>query len=322
MARLVLNRDGGKTDEFGHLLGLSRFLMGEVIEGLVVSAQASPNMTVQVSSGSAKIPYGTGGTRYDYWVASDAVEPVTIATADPANPRIDYIIATVIRTVVPNTTVTNNSNNMLRFISVAGTPAAAPTAPNAAAMQAAAGTGNPYIILRRINVGAGITQVTSAQIGLDLRTMTYSSRAAIADGQITTDMLAPLAVTNAKIANTAVKSQNIDFTTFGTGNYSLEEKNTGFRWIDGKAIFRKTVNIGSLPNATFKEVAHGVVGIDRIINLEASYSSGVDFFSSNTTRDSIASQIGTWANRTNIAVWAGNNRTPYSGYVTIEYTKL
>lgn len=214
MTRLVLNRDGGKTDEFGHILGLSRFMQGEVIEGLEVTAQSSPNMTVKVSAGSAKIPYGTGGTRYDYWVANDADYNVTIATADPANPRIDYVIGVVDRTVTPSTGVTNNSNNMFKIIAVAGTPAASPSVPTGTQLQTAAGTGNPYIILRRVNVGAGITQITAAQIGTDMRQFTYAGRLT-ADGLINTALIADLAVTNQKIANNTVQKGNIDWTTSG-----------------------------------------------------------------------------------------------------------
>lgn len=38
----------------------------------------------------------------------------------------------------------------------------------------------------------------------------------------------------------AVKAENIDFTTLLFGNYSLEEQDTGFTWVDGKHIYKKT----------------------------------------------------------------------------------
>ena len=37
MTRLVFNRDGGKTDEYGHMIGFSWHIQGDVIGGLVVT---------------------------------------------------------------------------------------------------------------------------------------------------------------------------------------------------------------------------------------------------------------------------------------------
>lgn len=40
-----------------------------------------------------------------------------------------------------------------------------------------------------------------------------------------------------------ITSAMIDFTTFGDGNYSTSETNTGFKWIDGKAIYKQTFSV-------------------------------------------------------------------------------
>lgn len=56
---------------------------------------------------------------------------------------------------------------------------------------------------------------------------------ATAVAPITTGMIADGAVTAAK-------------TAFG-GNYSTSEVNTGFTWVDGKPIYKKTVSMGALP---------------------------------------------------------------------------
>lgn len=40
--------------------------------------------------------------------------------------------------------------------------------------------------------------------------------------------------------------------------YSTTEQLTGDVWIDGKPKYRKTINIGALPNNTTKTVAHYV----------------------------------------------------------------
>lgn len=175
MSKLVFNRDGGKTDEFGHLLGLSRFLIGDVINGLAVSANGSPNMTVNVATGSAGIDVGSAGTAYKYFVGLDAIESVAITTANPSNPRNDLIVMYVDVAVTASQSYTNNSNNMLKLVAVAGTPAASPADPSIANIQAAIGAANPYIILARVVVGAGVTQINSGNI-TDLRAICVPRR--------------------------------------------------------------------------------------------------------------------------------------------------
>jgi len=58
---------------------------------------------------------------------------------------------------------------------------------------------------------------------------------------------------------------NIDWNTF--------EADTGQKWIDGKAIFQKTIETGQLPDGPVldvKSVAHGISGIDALIDVYGS----------------------------------------------------
>ena len=175
MSKLVFNRDGGKTDEFGHLLVTTRQTTGEVVEGLTVAANGSPNMSVNVAYGTAKVPTGSAGTAYAYHVALDGTENITITTANGSNPRNDLIVLYVDKSVTPSQSYTNNSNNVLKVVAVAGTPASTPADPNTAAIQSVIGAANPYIILARVVVGAGVTQINSGNI-TDLRSMvTFNS---------------------------------------------------------------------------------------------------------------------------------------------------
>ena len=52
-----------------------------------------------------------------------------------------------------------------------------------------------------------------------------------------------------------------------SNSYSTDEVKTGGKWIDGKPIYRKVVNFGALPNATTKNVAHGVNNIGDITHI-------------------------------------------------------
>lgn len=225
MSKLVFNRDGGKTDEFGHLIALMRFMQGEVIEGLQVAANGAPNMSVNVPYGIAAIPTGSGATGYRYFVGLDATENVAIPTANGSNPRNDLIVLWVDKSVTPSQSFTNNSNNMLKISVVSGAPATTPADPSTAAIQAAIGAANPYIILARVVTGAGVTQINNGNI-TDLRNLTSVSRlltnqivtAYVNDLAITSAKLADSAVTTAKVNNLAITKGKIDFGTFVTRN--------------------------------------------------------------------------------------------------------
>jgi hypothetical protein len=177
MSLLVLNRNNGSADEYGHLLALTRFASGGgVIEGLAVIPKTSPNMSVTVGPGTAIIPTGTYPSSYGYDVAIDtasgspAGESVTIATASSSNPRIDSIVLYVDLSVTASSGTPNNPNNMLKLASVAGTPNASPVAPTNSAIQTAIGASNPFLRLGNVTVGTSVTSISGGI--LDVRSMT------------------------------------------------------------------------------------------------------------------------------------------------------
>ena len=136
-------------------------------------------------------------------------------------------------------------------------------------------------------------------------------------------------VTTARIANGAVTGLKIaDRTITATkmvssfSDYSTTEQNTGRLWIDGKTIYRKQVNLGTLTNTTPKSVAHGISNLSTIVSLTGFATNGTVFLPLPLARyNNFASQIGLFANKTDIVVEPGNDRTAYTGYVVIEYTK-
>jgi hypothetical protein len=64
-------------------------------------------------------------------------------------------------------------------------------------------------------------------------------------------------------------------------DYNLVETDTNTRWINGKPIYRKVVLFGSLVNSTAKTVAHGITGIERVINYQMTYTLSGNFFALN-----------------------------------------
>ena len=51
-------------------------------------------------------------------------------------------------------------------------------------------------------------------------------------------------------------------------DYSTSEQDTGCKWIDGKPIYKKTVDYGALPNNTIKYVNHGIANMARAVKIE------------------------------------------------------
>jgi len=107
-------------------------------------------------------------------------------------------------------------------------------------------------------------------------------------------------------------------------NYSTTETKIG-TWIDGKPLYRKVVNFGTLPNSTTKTVAHSISNIDSIAfvkGMAKATSTGNCWPLPFLFEGSQSSyNIRTFVNNTNIEMWCDNDRSNYTAYITIEYTK-
>lgn len=103
--------------------------------------------------------------------------------------------------------------------------------------------------------------------------------------------------------------------------YSTNEQLIG-KWVNGEDLYQKTVNCGNLPNATSKTVAHGISNLDRIISAEGFAKSSTNQtpipFVNNTT---VGSQVVLIVDNTNITLRTSDDRSPYTGYITLRYTK-
>lgn len=106
-----------------------------------------------------------------------------------------------------------------------------------------------------------------------------------------------------------------------TVNYSTTEQLTGQKWIDGKDIYSKTVNLGTLPNDTVKTVSadispNTVVKIEAFcvdanstlpIPRTASGNNSIDIYYTYSTNS--------------IVVTTEKDMSTHTGYVTLYYTK-
>lgn len=132
---------------------------GVIANSMAVTAQASPNMTVNVASGWCAVVNtysSTGGVYVGY---NDATYVATISTADTVNPRIDLIVATV------NDQGYSGTTNNIVFQVVTGVPAASPVVPS---------TPSNSVALAQVAVAANATTVTTANI-IDVRVPAISN---------------------------------------------------------------------------------------------------------------------------------------------------
>lgn len=164
-----------------------------------LKVSAGSGMNVTIATGAGIIGNGTlSGVRF----AIDSPVTVAVSAASTANPRMDSVVAYIDKSVSASTSVVDNTGlGIIKFKSVAGTPASAPTAPSTATIQSSIGAGNPYMVLANITVPKSSSAASSFKI-TDTRVTPTS--AIITDGSITTP----------KLANKAVTSDKVDFTTF------------------------------------------------------------------------------------------------------------
>lgn len=105
-------------------------------------------------------------------------------------------------------------------------------------------------------------------------------------------------------------------------DYSTNEVNTGTKWIDGKTIYKKTVQIASLPNATSTGYPHGVSNLGTVVEIKGVHRAGAHAYDLSAPGIG-GSQYGLQlsVDATNIYVNVGTDRHLDSADITIYYTK-
>ena len=105
--------------------------------------------------------------------------------------------------------------------------------------------------------------------------------------------------------------------------YSEEEREIGV-WTDGKPLYQKTVNTGTLPNATTKSIAHGIQNLDKVCNIFGRASTGTTTFSLPLSYNYNDINFNTKVNVGDTYIYMTNNRdrsTFTDSDVTLQYTK-
>ena len=105
-------------------------------------------------------------------------------------------------------------------------------------------------------------------------------------------------------------------------NYSTSEQDTGCKWIDGRKIYKKTVDCGTGPNNTSKSVAHGISNLRRVIRLEGYGYDGSSCIPLQFASTNAPASVQVFANSSVVNLTTGVDRSNLTEtYVTLWYTK-
>ena len=301
MSKKVFNMQGGKHSAAAYS-ELEKWAYGSCVASatsFVVSAGTGMNLNISTGAG---IISDTIARR----IGTDAVETATVPTASATYNRIDAVVAYIDTAVSPTTAVTDNTNDILKFVVVAGTAAASPVAPNDSAIQSAIGAGKPFMRLYDVTVPQNATN-TSGMTFTDRRS--FPTAQAIADAIVTAAKLASNSVTTAKIANAAVTAAKLDFTTqkpnnstswtgvsYGSGwtDYDASSFTPGqyYKDITGIVYLRGVVKrtsgtgtlIGTLPVGfrPLKTVGGGAYGDGGLANVQVESNGQINLVSGST----------------------------------------
>lgn len=106
-------------------------------------------------------------------------------------------------------------------------------------------------------------------------------------------------------------------------DYSTTEINTGAKWIDGSAIYKKTINFGTLPASGNRTVAHSISNLAYIVDIKAmAYDTGSSRYKAlNLPQGNNTDWVVMEADSTNVYAYVGSDFSDTTAYVTLYYTK-
>lgn len=110
----------------------------------------------------------------------------------------------------------------------------------------------------------------------------------------------------------------------GQTTYSLNETDTRKIWINGKPIYRKVINCGSLLNNDTKIVSHSISDLEFVIKLRLMCITGTVWYEANMAGTSgifNGGIVAIRANATDLQIGTTFDATQHVGYAIIEYTK-
>ena len=297
----VRARNGGRASVY-EANGWAQSYTSGLLEGNGVTQNTSADMNVLVGGSSSKPDVVIAQNPAGYKIALDLVgqQAVTI-TAPASNSRISAIVAYTDDLSLSTTqdTVTGSPASC-GLIVVNGTASASPSEPTEAQIRTAitsdgaTGSQASYCVIATIEVANDTTIITDSLI---------------------------------TIKKAGIGAKNLDFTTL-SGNYSTSEQDTGYTWLNGKTIYKKTIDWGSMPNndrvdrtGQFPNNA-SIVWIEAIVirkpGGEVIGVHNMPYISSDGRIDTIFvsdTSVG------QISLFTNSDRRDWNAYITLYYTK-
>ena len=300
----VRARTGGRASVY-EANGWAQAYTSGLLEGNGVTQNTVADMKVLVGGSTTKPDVVLAVNPAGYRIALDLIGQQALTLTTPAsNKRISAIVAYTddLSLATTEDTVTGSPASC-GLIVVNGTAAANPVDPTDAQIRTAI-----------TSDGATGSQAAYCVIA----TVLVANDATVIDNSLITINNATLAGSNKVI------SSNLDYSSLDFGNYSTSEVDTGFTWIDGKKIYKKTVSVGPLPNATQKTVSHNISNMDKCIKIDGwSYESvSGSFINLPFTTLTGDNQVYIIVTSSGIRVGTNANRSTFgTAYITLYYTK-
>ena len=215
MANKVYNMEGGLHSAAAYSAFENSMWGSCVASSSDFVATAGTGMNISLSAGNGMIDTGLGFSRR---IASDAVNTISVDAASSANPRKDALVAYIDNGVTPTTSVLDNTNDILKFACVAGSPAATPAAPSDATIQTAIGAGNPYVVLWYVTVPKSATSLSTATFTDNRNISSKIDGSNIKDGTVTSskiDWTTSISNHTATLNSSYFSSGTVRWTRFG-----------------------------------------------------------------------------------------------------------
>lgn len=104
--------------------------------------------------------------------------------------------------------------------------------------------------------------------------------------------------------------------------YSTTEINTGETWIDGKPIYRKVFNFGTMPNTTTLDIQHNISNLGTTIKCYGMAVRSSDSRALTIPDSTPGAEISCGVTNTSVYVTTNNDRSSFNNsFIAIEYTK-
>ena len=113
---------------------------------------------------------------------------------------------------------------------------------------------------------------------------------------------------------------NVENAINKNATYSNNEIEIG-TWIDGKPLYRKVVNFGTLPNSSSKDIAHEIQDLKRIVKLEGFAGSSINK-GGITLPHATSNPVALYAGDRDVSVLTVDDKSIYTEtYICVTYTK-